>query len=113
MVVAMIDFYSSVQLPDKATITNVTFYWYDTDAILDKTFALGYSPPNGTTAISMSGGYSSGSSGYGSTTDTSIFFSTIDNSNYAYYLYVGIPATFPYNNLRFLMHKLDSHVQRK
>ncbi len=97
-----VSFYGSVQLPHGVTIKNVTFYWYDVDASSDITLYMCRLAPNDTTLYAMASGTSSGSAGYGSTSDTSIAYSSIDNSVYSYIFYIIIPATTPISNLRYL-----------
>jgi hypothetical protein len=96
-----VDFFAGVQLPHGATVTNVTFYWYDFDASLYMDFTLCRLIPTTTVRYVMASGSSSGSSGYGISIDTSISYPDIDNSQYSYLLYVYIPPNTPTSNLRF------------
>jgi hypothetical protein len=96
-----VDFFAGVQLPHGATVTNVTFYWYDFNASLNMDFTLCRLVPTTTVRYVMASGSSSGSSGYGITIDTSISYPDIDNSQYSYLLYVYIPPNTPTSNLRF------------
>jgi len=92
--------FASVQLPHGATVTNVTFYWYDANTTLNVYcyLILLYNP---SLPLVMSSSGSSGSAGWGSTVDTNISVATIDNSLYTYCLRVEIPANSPNTNLRF------------
>lgn len=95
-----VEFIAPVQLPDGVNVTKVAFYWYDADASLDMNFEL-YRPTYEGVLGRLASGSSSGSSGMGSTVDTSINWENIDNSLWSYYLYVKIPANSPTTNLRF------------
>jgi len=95
-----------VQLPDGCTITNVTYYWWDMDAVnnTDVTIYRGtLSSGAVATLISLT---SSGAPGNGSSQSTSISNSTIDNSQYSYYIYsrvyisnhlLGVIIEYEYN----------------
>ena len=96
-------FFGSVQLPHGVTVTNVTFYWYDADISRDITFHLARAISTSTGELyPLASGSSSGSAGYGSSMDTSINNSIIDNTVYSYMFYVIIPSNSPTNNLRYL-----------
>jgi len=96
-------FYGSVQLPHGVTVTNVTFYWHDEDTSDNITFYLLRLSPTDTALYAMSSGTSTGSGGYGSTTDESIGYPTIDNSIYSYVFWVQIPVPAPeYASLRYM-----------
>ncbi|RLC76864.1 MAG: hypothetical protein DRI61_12535 [Chloroflexi bacterium] len=83
------DFYNApVQLPHGATVTKMTFYWYDT------------SSDNGSVVLRRCSGSSckemaevdtSGSSGDGSSDTSSISYNPIDNSQYTYFLHLDLP----------------------
>jgi hypothetical protein len=93
-------FAAPVHLPHGVTVNNVTSYWYDVEPTWDiVTCSLYRSTATGTSAT-MASVLSSGSAGWGSTTDTSISFATIDNSLYEYCIYLGIPPNSPTDNLR-------------
>ena len=81
------DMYSTpVQLPNGAIITKMTIYWSDLDSIVNAMFSLGRTQANGENTVEMAYVESTGSSGPGSSLDTSINYATIDNSQYTYYL---------------------------
>jgi hypothetical protein len=92
--------YGSVQIPDGVTVTNVTFYWFDTDVTFDILFYL-YRLSTDNAVLLMATGSSSGNSGPGFTVDTSIEYASIDNSQYSYYFGVFIPANLPQPDLDF------------
>lgn len=94
-------FFGVVQLPHGVTVTNVTSYWYDVDASLEIECLL--CRTIGDNLISpLADVDSSGSSGEGSTVDTTIAFdAVVDNSQYSYLFYVRIPANSPTTNLQF------------
>jgi hypothetical protein len=92
--------YGSVQIPDGVTVTNVTFYWFDTDVTFDISFYL-YRISTDNAILEMATGSSSGNSGPGSTIDTNIEYASIDNSQYSYYFTVFIPANLPQPDLDF------------
>jgi hypothetical protein len=98
--VSQVAFWGAVQLPHGVTVTNVTSYWYDVDASLNITCRL-YRTIGESIVYSMAVVDSSGSSGAGSTVDTTISLAVIDNSQYSYVLYVEIPANSPSSNLQF------------
>ena len=92
-------FYAPVQLPHGVTVTKVTSYWYDVDSediycVLVRTNTTG-------SLNNMAFVSSSGSAGDGSTVDTTIPYSSTDNSLYQYTLYMNIDANSPTSNLRF------------
>jgi hypothetical protein len=93
-------FWGSVQLPHGVTITNVTSYWQDTNALLE-VYTLLLRVRGHDNYDIMTYMTSSGSSGVGSTIDTTIDFAEIDNSQYSYALNVEIPANSPNNSLQF------------
>ncbi len=94
-----VDFVGVVQLPHGTTITNVTSYWYDADTSGDIQCSL-HRISSGV-SFEMARVYSSGSAGSGSTVDTSIDYPTIDNGARSYFFILHIPATSPWQNLRF------------
>jgi len=82
----------AVQLPHRATITNVTFYFVDMGASDIYCNLYRTQEPSLQLMASMQ---SSGSPGYGSNHDDTIDYATVDNGQHAYYLYVAIPASPP------------------
>jgi hypothetical protein len=92
-------FAGAVQLPDGVTITNVTGYWYDADASEDIYCRLARMANRALNE--MADVSSSGSAGYSSTVDTTVSFSTVDNSLYEYFLELEIPSVSPDYNLAF------------
>ncbi len=87
------DFYfAPVQLPHGATVTKLTFYWFDTTSATGSA-TLRRSPHDGSYSI-MAGALTSGSAGNGSSYDGAIDFATIDNTSYAYYLLWDLPNSF-------------------
>ncbi len=92
-------FYAPVQLPHGVTVTNVTSYWYDVEASLDIQCLFGRSVGDNSIFALVSVD-SSGSSGSGSTVDTTITSVEIDNAQYSYLFYVRIPANSPTTNLQ-------------
>jgi len=95
----ILECYGSVQLPHGATITNVTFYWIDTNAGLDFLTALWRIRGDESIDV-MADGMSSGSAGAGSTVDTTIDFAEVDNSQYSYVVYVPIVTNSPVTSLQ-------------
>jgi hypothetical protein len=81
-------YFAPAQLPHSATITKITFYWYDLYGIME--LNLLRSRMNGT-SVDFLTGMNSGTSGYGSDAQTSISNPTIDNSQYVYYFYLNMP----------------------
>ena len=84
------NYYAAVQLPHGATVTRMTFYWRDESsangqAQLTRDTMTGFSL--------MAQAFTSGDTGYGSSSATSISDATIDNSQYAYYLYWNLPVS--------------------
>lgn len=92
-------FHAPIQLPHGVTMNNITSYWYDEEASLDITCNLYRSLGDGFASVLASVG-SSGSDGFGNTTDTSVSGPIIDNSLYEYAIYLTIPANSPTSNLR-------------
>jgi len=90
-----------VLLPHRVTITNFTVYWYDANATSDISCSL-WRAEGGEIVYSVANADSSGSSGYGSTTDTTIGFGLekIDNSQYSYSIHLAIPGN-AVDSLRF------------
>jgi hypothetical protein len=94
------NFYGAVQLPHGAIITNFTSYWYDADTGEDIICTLAYTNSNGQT-YGIAHSSSSGSSGSGSTIDTSVSNPTVNNRDYSYCVSMLIPGSSPTTNLRF------------
>jgi hypothetical protein len=94
-------FCGAVQLPHGATITNVTWYWYDADTGVDMSFQLRRGSPTNSWA-NAADGTSSGSAGWGSTTDTTIAPAIIDSIGHSYYFVVYIPVNTPTSHLRYV-----------
>lgn len=98
------EFNAAVQLPDGAIITSITGYWADnssSNAILSlkrTEFLQG----NIITMATQSTNWNS--SAYTPKTTSSISNATIDNSNYYYFLRLGMPNT---SNLLFYGVKLE------
>ena len=90
-----------VLLPHGVTITNFTAYWYDTNATSDITCSL-WRGIGSDTVYLVANGNSTGSSGYGSTTDTTIGFGLekIDNGQYSYSIHLTMPGD-AVDSLRF------------
>ena len=91
--------YAPLQLPHGATITNATFYFYDND---DNYLYFDLVRQNQTLLDVM--GYvsnrpGSDTPGYANVSLSFIYYATVDNNNYYYWLYVTIPysSTSSYN----------------
>ncbi len=82
-------FYGSAQLPDGATVKKVTSYWWDMG---NENIVCRLKRYNQTQNQEMAEIWSSGDPGHGSSHDDTIALATVDNSQYAYYLEVGIPG---------------------
>jgi hypothetical protein len=80
-----------VQLPQGATVTKVTAYWADYSSDQEANVFLNRVSHGDVTDETLAWMESSGSSGDGSSEDTSISYATIDNSLYAYYVWWGLP----------------------
>ncbi len=85
------ELWASVQLPNGATIMNVTLYYYDTDAANNLISALYKHEPTGLSLVASVS--SQGSAGDGKTTTTSINYGTVTNGDAAYSFKIQIPAT--------------------
>jgi hypothetical protein len=89
-----------VNLPDGATVTSFTVWYYDNHA--DNLTVTLYRIPLGTASASpMAEVASSGTPGDGSGTDTGIAGATIDNNTYAYYVFFSFSANNTGTNLKF------------
>jgi hypothetical protein len=84
-------YFAPVQLPHNATITKVTFYWYDVHSAIDLTLLRA---PMAGTSVEPMAFLSSESSGYGSDEQTSILYPTINNAQYIYYFYLYMPYIY-------------------
>ncbi len=77
-------YYADVQLPHGATVTKVTFYWYDVSGSNNGTAWLRRNKMDGTQDF-MASVSTTASGGNGSSYDDSIDYAAIDNSQYSYY----------------------------
>lgn len=82
-------FFGSIQLSNGANVTNVTFYWWDQG---NENMVCRLWRYNQTHNQEMAEMWSSGNPGYGSSQNDAVAFATVDNSQYAYFLEVGIPG---------------------
>ncbi len=95
-------FWGAVQLPHGATITNVTTYWNDDDAVEDIQCDFARITADGYGWGSLCSADSSGDPGHSYTfTDVSTLGSIVNNEEYSYAFLVRIPANEP--NLMFYM----------
>ncbi|RMF45184.1 MAG: hypothetical protein D6755_08370 [Anaerolineae bacterium] len=88
------NYLAEVQLPHGATITRFTFYWTD-GATLNGAASLYRINLDGTESIMASAATSGGGPGSGTTSsssDTAISYPTVDNSQYAYYVWLTLPV---------------------
>ena len=92
-------FFASVQLPQGATVTNITGYWYDSDSSNNLVCRLSQGSMG--VVYKMAEVSSTGSDGYGSDLETTIDYATVDNSQYSYTLIVTIPTLSNFNALEF------------
>jgi hypothetical protein len=79
-------FLAPVHLPHGATVTSVTHKYIDNSVAEDSQCALSRRTMSGYTEVDMATVWSTGSSGSGSTTDTTIDYAVIDNTSYSYYV---------------------------
>jgi hypothetical protein len=79
-------YYAPVQLPHGATVTEMTWYWYDTSATTDGAAYLRRGSLTGGFQNAMAQVDTSGHDGDNSGSDTIISYATIDNSQYTYYV---------------------------
>jgi len=91
--------YGSVQLPHEATVTNVTFYWYDSGAYSMMFELLRYNQTHNPQTMAWT--TSPGEPGNGYSYDDTIAYATVDNSRYAYYLEVSIPNSTSHTDYYF------------
>lgn len=81
-----VTFLAPVHLPQGATVTSVTHKYIDDSVSEDNQCALSRRTMSGYTEVDMATVWSSGSSGSGSTTDTTIDYAVVDNTLYSYYV---------------------------
>lgn len=87
-------FYAPVQLPHGATVTGMTFYWWDSSSeAVTCTLRLDAMGQAGYFDTPMAQVVSTGSSGSGFGSTGSISYATIDNAHYIYYLKWEIPGS--------------------
>jgi len=79
-------YYAPVQLPHGATVTGMTWYWYDTSVTTNGAAYLRRGSLTGGLQNAMAQVNTSGSGGDSSGSDTIISYATIDNSQYTYYV---------------------------
>jgi hypothetical protein len=85
---------AGVQLPHGATVTKMTFYWRD-DSTSDGYVELARAEDSMAIEI-LAVVYTSGNSGFGNSSETTISHATIDNSQYTYILYLNLPDSDVY-----------------
>ena len=84
---------ASVQLPHGATVTSMTFYWWDGTSTYDGHCTLYRTAMDGTNTVVMAEAWTSGDAATNSSSqDDSIVYATVDNSQYSYYLYWDLPV---------------------
>jgi len=81
---------TGVQLPQGAIITQFDFYWTDSTAASDGDASLYRVNLDGTEDLMVTVD-TTGSSGAGSSGSSTISLATVDNSQYAYYVWVNLP----------------------
>lgn len=81
-------FLAPVHLPQGATVTSVTHKYIDNSVGEDNQCTLSRRTMSGYTEVDMATVWSSGSSGSGSTTDTTIDYAVIDNTLCSYYVWL-------------------------
>jgi len=84
-----------LQLPDGVTVTNATFYFYDKGP---STFSFFVARSNQQGSYPLGSAYSSGASGRGNVSLTSVSadLATVNNKDYNYVLAVGLPYSSTY-----------------
>jgi hypothetical protein len=87
-----LNFVAPLQLPQGATITDVTFYWYDNGTDVIDFSLVRYKRVQAYTMGSCSSP-STEPVGDGTSSPIAISFATIDNSQYIYYLQLYLPAS--------------------
>jgi hypothetical protein len=94
-------FFASVQLPDGATVTNFTTYWFDEGTASITCHLRRCMHP--TSIFTMAEAYSPGVGApqYGSSYDDTINYATVDNGQYMYMVYVDIPASSSHTDYFF------------
>lgn len=85
-------FLAPVNLPHGAIVTNITFHWTDTDVTEGALLQL-YRIDLAGGEVPMATLVSIGNPGAGSSSENTIGLSTIDNSQYGYYLWLSLPST--------------------
>ncbi len=83
------NYIAPVQLPHGATVTRLTFYWRDTSSS-NGVLSLYRNGLAGTSSL-MAYASTSGNAGNGSSYDSTISYATVDNSQYSYFLSLGLP----------------------
>jgi len=91
-------FLGSFQLPNGATVTKVTFYWYDGGADI---LSFDMFKQNLTHSYLMAFNASSGAAGKGSCYDNTIENAIVDNSRYVYFFRVMIPPSVSHTDYIF------------
>jgi hypothetical protein len=87
------DFYvAPVQLPHRATVTKLTFYWWDASDWA-AACTLRRNDLAGGTETQMAYAETFGDTGLGSSVDSTVGFAEVDNSQYAYYLQLQLQDT--------------------
>ncbi len=97
------DFYAPVQLPHGAIVTKFTYYWQQEDSTASGTSTLYRTNLSGTKTemAKASSVYNISGVRYGSTSDTSINNSTIDNSTYNYIIHASLTVNDLGNGILF------------
>ncbi len=85
------EYVAPVQLPHGSHVTKITFYWNDTSTSADGYCNLARDEMGSGTTSVMASASTNGSGGDGSSVDNTINYSRIDNSLYAYFLYLNLP----------------------
>ena len=84
-------FTAPAQLPHNCTVTKLTFYWSDLSTANNGALILQRSNMDGS-IYDMASTSTSGNSGYGSSSDATISYAIIDNSQYTYFLTLNVAA---------------------
>jgi len=92
-------YYAGLQLPHGATIMNLTSYWYDDSATNNVVCGIWRFNQTDTNTVTVASGDVSDAPGLGSYHATTMFYPTVDNNNYTYFMFVYLPA--PYANYYF------------
>jgi hypothetical protein len=75
-----------VSLPDGAVVTSVTFYWTDSHVSNNGDISMRRLAMSDGSWVEMTHASTTGSGGYGFSTNSTINYSLIDNSQYGYYI---------------------------